>query len=87
MTLSNIIFTTHALKQIRDRKVSKPLVKRMLHDPGQIVSDKEGNPVAQSRYSDQMEGKEMLLRVFYSREQGVSRVLTIYQTSQIEKYW
>ncbi len=87
MNKLKIIFTEHAREQLRERKISQELVEEVLKDPEQVVQDAEGNPIAQSRYFDKEEGKEMLLRVFYREEQGTRRVITVYKTSRIRKYW
>ena len=87
MNKLKIIFTEHAREQLRERKISQELVEEVLKDPEQVVQDAEGNPIAQNRYFDKEEGKEMLLRVFYREEQGTRRVITVYKTSRIRKYW
>jgi len=41
----------------------------------------------QNRYHDPLENKEMLLRVIGIEELDEFKVLTVYKTSKISKYW
>lgn len=51
------------------------------------MPSKKGRVIVQNRYFDEVEGKEMLLRVI-GKEYGTEfRVITVYKTSKIDKYW
>jgi hypothetical protein len=80
-----IDWTQHAEK--RQQEWEKPLgisraeVEAVLSRPEQIVPDDEGVMVAQSRRGNG------LLRIPYA-EVGVSkRILTVYWTNQVKRYW
>ena len=48
---------------------------------------KKGRIIAQSKYYDKIEGKEMLLRVVAIESATHCKVVTVYKTSRIDKYW
>lgn len=45
------------------------------------------NPDQQSRYQDPHAGKTMLLGLVAEETPGRIRILTVYKTSRVEKYW
>lgn len=79
-----ILFTSHARKQIAERRLSEEAVGELLQNPGQMYEE-EGVWLLQARYSE--EGKEYLLRAVARRESDRWIVLTAYKTSKTEKYW
>lgn len=61
--------------------ITRQEVERIVIDPEQIVPGDLGALVAQSRRGDG------LLRVPYIEAGNTRRILTVYWTSRIEKYW
>lgn len=80
-----IRWTNHAIERLqRWRKshgVTSADVEEILREPDQVVPGDQEAQVAQSRY----EGG--LLRVVYVEQVDERRVLTVYWTSQVERYW
>ncbi len=83
----NILITEHAEFEMQRRQVPLDLVQRVVKDPEQIVPSRKGRLIYQSRFFDEQEGKEMLLRVILDIEGDDFWVVTVYKTSRIERYW
>lgn len=80
-----IRWTNHATERLRgwreSRGVTSGDVEEILREPEQVVPGDQEARVAQSRYEDG------LLRVVFVEEADERRVLTVYWTSQVERYW
>jgi hypothetical protein len=80
-----ILWTNHAI--LRQKEWEKSLgitreeVENLVREPAQIVQGKEGILVAQNVRNGG------LLRVFFVRDGGAQKIVTLYWTSKIEKYW
>ena len=48
---------------------------------------KKGRVIIQNRYFDKTENREMLLRVIGLETSDEFKVITLYKTSKIKKYW
>lgn len=83
----NILITEHAEFEMQRRQVPLNLVQRVVEDPEQIVPSRKGRLIYQSRFFDEQEDKEMLLRVILDIEGDDFWVVTVYKTSRIEQYW
>jgi hypothetical protein len=78
-------FSRHAQTEMERRKISLDLVKSVLDSPDQIVSEKEGRKVYQSRFD--IGDRVFLLRVIVVDDIEPAVVITVYKTSKIDKYW
>jgi len=80
-----IIWTRHAEERQREWEkklgVTSQEVENMLRNPGQIVPGDQDALVAQARRGSG------LLRVPFVDVEGNRKVLTVYWTSKVEKYW
>lgn len=76
----------HAERERQRRGIPKALVESVVENPQQIVDDIEGMRVYQSQL-DFGAGKMYLLRVFVVEEGSHLKVVTLYRTSKIRKYW
>ena len=83
----NILITEHAEFEMRRRQIPLALVQQVIQEPQQIVPSRKGRLIYQSRFFDDQQNKEMLLRVVLEIEVDNFWVVTAYKTSQIEKYW
>jgi len=75
-----IIFTRHALQQMRFRKINKVEINTTLNNPDKTSRDKFGNFIAQKKLGNH------LLRVVYLPEKDAKRIITAYKTSKLNKY-
>ncbi|MFM5983957.1 MAG: DUF4258 domain-containing protein [Sphaerospermopsis kisseleviana] len=76
----------HAQTEMERRKISVSLVESVLENPQQILLEREGRKVYQSKI-DFGTGKLFLLRVIVADDVDPTVVITVYRTSKIEKYW
>ncbi|MFM6283051.1 MAG: DUF4258 domain-containing protein [Dolichospermum sp.] len=76
----------HAQTEMERRNISLPQVESVLDSPQQILLEREGRKVYQSKV-DFGNGKIFLLRVIVAYDVEPKVVITVYRTSKIEKYW
>jgi Domain of unknown function (DUF4258) len=76
----------HAQIEMERRQISLSLVESVLDNPQQIILEREGRKVYQSKV-DFGNGKFFLLRVIVADDIDPKVVITVYRTSKIEKYW
>lgn len=75
-----IIFTKHALQQMKFRKINKVEINTTLNSPDKTSQDKFGNFIAQKKFGN------YILRVIYLHEKDTKRIITAYKTSKLGKY-
>ncbi len=75
----------HADEEIQRRQIARNLVDAVLENPQQIV-DEYGNKKAYQSKID-FNGKIYLLRVIVDESVEPKKVVTVYRTSKIVKYW
>lgn len=76
----------HASEQIRRRGIPPGLLDSVLEQPQQIVPQPDGNHVYQSQL-DFGGGQMYLLRAVVNDSVEPPVVVTVYRTSNINKYW
>lgn len=79
-------FSSHALSEMKRRNISEEMVKFVLDNPEQIVSEQFGRNVYQSRM-DFGTGRLFLIRVIVADNVDPAVVVTVYRTSKTGKYW
>jgi hypothetical protein len=67
------------------RGIDESVVRRVLAAPSQRHAVRPGRDVLQSRIA--VEGKTYLVRVFVDVDRRPAEVVTVYRTSDVEKYW
>jgi hypothetical protein len=83
----NIIITEHARFEAQRRGIDLELVRSIVEHPQQIIPAKKNRLVLQSKYHDKLEEKEMLLRVIIEPVENSQKVISVYRTSKMDKYW
>jgi hypothetical protein len=81
-----ILWTKHARQQLADREIDREEVEQTVRQPEFTVSDPPDRQILMRRYQDQLLNKEMLLRVAVSESKASIMVITVYKTSQIDRY-
>ena len=81
------VLTEHARAEMGRRGISADTVRRVLAAPDQIADVRPGRVVAQSRDVDPDSRRTYLVRVFIDVDTKPGEVVTVYRTSQIDKYW
>jgi hypothetical protein len=82
---ASIRFTGYARKRLGRRTISEEAVLAVVRHPDQLIEER-GRKVAQTRWVTPR-GKEYLLRVVYEESGDEIVIVTIYDTSKIQKYW
>ena len=82
-----IIVTGHARLEAQRRGIELDLVLSIVEHPQQKVPSLKNRLVLQSKYHDKIIGKEMLLRVIVEPAGNDLKVVSVYRTSKINKYW
>jgi hypothetical protein len=59
----------------------------IIEHPQEQIPSKNNRLVLQSRYNDKIADKEMLLRVIVEPDGSTVKVISVYRTSKIDKYW
>lgn len=75
----------HAKFEVARRGIDSKLVDEVVKNPEQKILQ-GARVVCQKRYFDKALEKEMLLRVIVEIEKSI-KIITVYKTSQIERYW
>lgn len=79
------VITPHAGFEMQRRKVAEAIVRGVLAAPEQRYAVRAGRDVLQSRVT--LAGKTYLVRVFVDIDRSPAEVVTVYRTSQIQRYW
>ena len=82
-----ITFTEHALFQMQRRGISEKDVREIIENPEQAEEIRSDRVVMQSRILTEEPPKKFLVRVFVDVSDKGVKVVTVYRTSKIEKYW
>lgn len=85
--MKNVLIGDHARFEMERRQIPESLVREVILSPQQILLTRKGRKVYQSKFIDQIQDKEMLLRVIIIESSNDLRVITVYKTSKVEKYW
>jgi hypothetical protein len=78
--------TNHARKEMNRRAIPADAVEAVLQKPGQIVEE-YGNKRAYQSIMALGTEKRYLVRVIVDDTVMPGRVVTVYKTSKIKKYW
>lgn len=85
--MKQIILTNHAKFEAHRRNIPEEIIKSAIFEPQQKLPAKKGRVIIQNRYFDKTENREMLLRVIGLETSDEFKVITLYKTSKIKKYW
>ncbi|WP_099240494.1 DUF4258 domain-containing protein [Synechococcus sp. BDU 130192] len=80
------ILSHHALEESKKRGISLELVESVLDNPQQIFKQNETITVYQSQVIFD-NGKKYLIRIFMNTTVDPKKIVTLYRTSQIKRYW
>ncbi|MFM7289893.1 MAG: DUF4258 domain-containing protein, partial [Planctomycetia bacterium] len=81
-TMHAFHWTDHAIMEARRRGIAAQDVDVVLGSPGQKLAVRAGREVWHSILAD-----GYLLRVVIDVDQSPARIVTVYRTSKISKYW
>ena len=81
-----IRWTAHARKKAASREVSMAETEGTIAGPDAIVSGRPPRRIHMRRYFDEVLQAEMLLRVVVEETEAETVVITLYKTSNFNKY-
>ncbi len=84
-SFSDAVITGHAKTQMRRRGIEIDVVRSILCDPEQLIEVRSGRVVLQSRVD--VDNRRQIVRIFVDIDESPVRVVTVYRTSKIDKYW
>jgi hypothetical protein len=84
---ADFIVSSHARAQMERRGITHDVVQRILSSPEQRLPVREGRVVFHSRIGMGRPSKMYLLRVFVDIDREPRRIVTVYRTTKLEKYW
>ena len=84
--MKRVRWSAHALQNLADREIEREQADRTLAAPEFVVAGQAGRKVLMQRYVDRILHQEMLLRMIIEETTDEIIVVTLYKTSQIEKY-
>lgn len=82
----NIEFTKHALEELKNRGISLEIVEKILNNPVQIL-DSENNRKVYQDIIEFNDNKHYVVRVILEETKDNLKVITVYKSSKITKYW
>ena len=85
--MKKVIISDHALLQMHRRGIAEKDVKEIIQNPGQTEEVKIGRVIMQSCMLTGKPKKEFLVRVVVDLSGDNYKVVTVYRTSKIDKYW
>lgn len=80
--MQKFLWTDHAIIEVSRRGIAAADVDRVLASPGQRLAVRAGREVWHSILQD-----GYLLRVVVDVDQTPARIVTVYRTSKVSKYW
>jgi len=83
----SVVLTRHARDAAARRHIDEAIIRQVAAQPGQCLPGPAGCVVLQGKFFDSARGKTMLLRIIARETPEEIRVLTVYKTSRIDKYW
>jgi hypothetical protein len=82
-----VIMSAHAAKQLVRRGIPEGLAIEVASAPTQLFVVRPGRQVRQSIVTVSPGGRRYLLRVIVDVRGDDIRVVTVYRTSRVAKYW
>lgn len=79
-------WSPHALQNLADREISRTAADKTLSQPEFIVPCQSPRLVYMRRYFDSLLQQEMLLRIIVEETINEIAVVSVYKTSQIDRY-
>ncbi|MCK4356127.1 DUF4258 domain-containing protein [Candidatus Bipolaricaulota bacterium] len=78
-------YSKHAEGTLEEREIARETVEELIRKPQQVIKGKGNKQIVQGIMN--RANQEFLLRVVYIEEEGMTKVITAYWTSKIDKYW
>ena len=70
---------------MRRREIGIDVVRSILSNPEQVLEVRPGRVVLQSRVN--IDTRRQIVPIFVDIDESPARVVTVYRTSKIDRYW
>jgi hypothetical protein len=89
MAPKRIVFSPHALERMKERRISKEMVRKAINAPDRVERSSFRPPrfLVKKLYFNKKLKKEHLLLIILEIKQNIIEVITIIDTSKISKYF
>jgi hypothetical protein len=87
VSFPRVIVSPHAARQLARRGIPEGLAIQVALAPGQVVVVRPGRQIRQSIVSFSPSGSRYLVRVIVDVHGEDIRILTVFRTSRVAKYW
>jgi len=84
--LKPVRWSPHALDNLAEREIDRAEAEKTLNAPEFELPDQPPRRILMRRYFDQVLQQEMLLRLVLEETMTERVVITVYKTSQMNKY-
>ena len=81
-----IRWTYHAVQSLNERRLSRTIAEQTISHPEFTTPDPPDREIYMRRFFDQSNQREMLLRVVVAETEQEIVIVTLYKTSQIDRY-
>ena len=85
--ITDFVFTEHARLEMARRGIPEQDVRDLLAAPQQVEFVRNGRIVCQSLQGSGETSEAYLMRVFVDVDRIPARIVTVYRTSKVKKYW
>lgn len=80
-------FTTHAIDRMRERGIEEQLIRSVIHSPDSVqVSIRVDSRFIAKKFYRLKTGQKRLLMIIYDRREDELLIVTVIDTSKIDKY-
>jgi|SoiMetStandDraft_2_1073263.scaffolds.fasta_scaffold290839_1 hypothetical protein len=79
--------SAHARSEMERRGITEDIVRRVVSSPEQELPIRGGRVVLQSRIHMGSPPKSYVVRVFVDTNNRPARIVTVYRTTKVDKYW
>ena len=83
----DIIISEHAKFEANRRHIDLELILSTARNPQQKIPGKKNRIIYQSKYYDKINEREMLLRVIAKQTPDELKIISVYKTTKLNKYW
>jgi len=87
MSEKPFVLSEHARWRAERRGIGEATVSEVAAAPEQVIPVRPGREIRQSHWEDPALEKRYLVRVVVDTRADVDRVVTVYRSSKIDKYW
>jgi uncharacterized protein DUF4258 len=85
--IDEFVISAHARSEMQRRGLTQEIIQQVIASPEQRVGVREHRIVLHSRVMMGTPQKMYLVRVVIDTDRRPARVVTVYRTTKVDKYW